>query len=236
MSRTLAQLRTLQTEFMAMDLDNSSSEAPTSAQQLLQLNFALRKISRRMFLVDSLLTFTPVASTPIQNLRTACNKRVVQPLLVTINGIMLREAAGREYGLWSWAELMRYHPTWQTGDDGTPTLACYKGNSELILYQQPSAAVVSAAENFMVAQVLAADLSADGDVPAIPEECHEAVAYLAAVFAAKPTATEQEQWQRLGEFNRSWLEDVDEVARHNRDALQSWGSTQGYNVPDVMVL
>lgn len=240
MALTLTTLIAKQAEFLVNDLDNSAGEAPTTQQSTDQVNWALRTISRELYLFDSRITFTPTASTPIQLLRGSgvAGKRIVQPYMVTINGSPLMRCDGRNYGLWSMPELWDLNPKWQTGADGTPTLAVYKGNNELILYAPPTAAVVSAAQNYIAGQILAPDLSSSSpgtsDVPAIPEECHEAIAYLAAVLAAMPVATEGEQWKRLQEFNASWVATIDEIARENRDAMQSWGSTAGWMVPDYM--
>lgn len=240
MAYTLATLITLQAQYLSMDLDNANGEAPSDANCTIQLNQALRQISRRLYLYDPKVTFTPTASTLIQDLRASgvCSKRVVQPYRVTINGNPLLDCAGRDYGLWSEAELWRRNPKWQTAADGVPSLAVYSGNGKLILHQPPTAAVVSDAENFIAGQVLAADLSSatpgTTDIPGIPEEAHEAIAYLAAIIAANPVATEKEQWKRLEVFNASWISTIDTIARENRDAMQSWGSTAGYRVPDYM--
>lgn len=235
MSVTLANLRTLQTNFMSMDLDNYVGESPSSAEQTTQLNWAQRTIARRLFMVDAKVTFTPVFGDGlIQNIRTACSKRVIQPFSVTINGNPLWNCAGNEIGLWSLAELFRYNPKWQTASAGTPTAAVYKGNGELILYLPPTSTVISDGNNFICGQVLPAEMSTDGSAPSIPEECHECLAYLAAVYAAMPMATEAEMWKRIEAFNGSWVRIVDEIAKENRDALQAWGSTTGYAVNDWM--
>lgn len=235
MSLTLADLRTLQTNFMSLDLDNYVGESPSSSDQNTQINWALRIVSKRLFLVDSKITFTPTADAVIQSLRASgvCGKRVVEPFRVTINGNMLWNCAQREYGLWSLAELERYHPKWQTDSSGTPTIAVYKGNNELILYLPPTSAVVSAAQNYIVGQVLAPDLSGT-DTPAIPEECHECIAYVAAILAAEPVATEAEMWNRVSVFNSRWLAVIDEIASANRASMHSWGSTAGYEIADTM--
>lgn len=232
----LAELRQLQSDFLKFDLDNYAANAAgevSAAEQNKQLNWAYRILSRRLKIYDPKVPLTLVAGEDVVDLRNttpgaknSVGRKVILPRYVIINGFALREASGREFGMWSMDELERYRPTWRTDPSAKPTKAVYYGNSKMRLHPAPSAEAVTVAGNFIAGQILPGDMADDNDVPEIPEELHEAIAYVSAVFAADPVASESEAWQRLSQFRKGyWTDLLAEIADDNERHQQSWGST-----------
>lgn len=232
---TRATLRTLQTGFMSVDLDNFYGESPSTANQNEQLNWAYRRIARKCHLVHPMVTFTPVAGQSIYSLTGSSfgGRRMVEIYNLTINGTMLRECSGVGFGLWTYREFVQRYPQWQTADNGTPTKACVYGQN-MILHAPPTSAVVTAAECYAAGQYIPADMDDDADEPDLPEEIHPAIAYLAAIYAANPVATEPEMWKRLEVFGEGWISMVDDISEQNRNSMINPGSMAGDAFSDVL--
>ena len=234
---TLATLRTMATQILQVDLDmglTSNGESPRKAEYNAVINQALRFISRRLVLLSHKVALTLTAGTLSYNLEDVTTpivgQRVIQPFSVTLNGSPLQDRWSRAYGLWGIHELERQYPGYLTAANGTPVAAAWlgrNGGANLVFNCPPSSAVVSGGSNYVSGLVIAADLASDSDVPGIPTDCHEAVAALAAVYAAIPAATEAEAWQRvqaLGKFH----EPVEYVREVN---LQAARTMSGSNNP-----
>lgn len=237
---TLAELRTLQTNFLALDLDNFAGESPSSADQNTQINWAYRRIARKCKLMHPKITMALTADTALYGLSDTAVwgtlKRMVDITHVTINGVMLRACDQRQYGLWTYREFIDRHPSWQTASSGTPTKAVQYGQN-LLLHVPPTSTVVSAGSNFVAGQYIPADLDGSTyNTPDLPEEIQPAIAYLAAIYAATPLATEPEMWTRLQAFGQGWTEMVDDIARMNMDSLADPGTMVGDSMPDVMLI
>jgi hypothetical protein len=205
----LTDLQTLQSELLSGDLDNFAGETPSGSAQTLQINWALRYISRRLVLVGYQIGLTLIASQinyDIEDVTTpVVTQRVIQPFHVVINGVPLSDRFARDFGLWSLSELQRQYPTYRGDASGTPKLACWLGRNGargLLIYPAPSAGVVSGGHNYIAGQCEAPDLVNGTDVPQIPYDCHEAVAALAAIYAAIPTISAVEAWSRLEQMGR----------------------------------
>ena len=237
---TLAELRTLQTNFLSLDLDNFAGEAPSSSDQNLQINWAYRRIARKCKLVHPKIPFTLAADTALYSLSDTAVwgtlRRMVDITQVTINGTMLRACDGVQYGLWTYREFIARHPSWQAASSGTPTKAVQYGQN-LLLHVPPTAAVVSAGNNYVAGQYIPPDLDgATYNTPDLPEEIQPAIAYLAAIYAATPLATEPEMWTRLQAYGQGWTEMVDDIARANTDSLLDPGTVIGDSMPDIMLI
>lgn len=242
MQHTLAQLRTLQASLLSFDLDNfagNSAGTVSDADRNRQINMAYQILARRLKIYDPKVTLTLYADDDVIDLRVTTgstnnkvSKRVWKAEYVIIGGNPLLDASGKEYGLWSMDELERECPGWRTASSGTPSIAAYYTSTKIRLYPKPSAA---GSNNFVSGLVIPADLSADADVPDIPEEIHEVIAFLAAVFASSPMASENEAWARLQKYEGGfWMRLVDEIAQQNENLLQTWGST--YDVHDASLM
>ena len=221
-----------------MDLDNSRGESPSTSDQNAQINWAYRLIARKCRLAaDTPLTLVQGQST--YNLRDTSTpvvgSKIIRPALVYINRRPLYDASGRDYGLWSYDELARLYPTWKQDGNNPPTKAVFYNFDKLILHPAPDAATV-AQTHAVFGQYLPNDLAADGDIPALPEEIHEAIGWLSAQLAATPACTEQEGWTRLQKFSDYWTQIIQDVADQNERVFQSWGSTKGFYTDDLVVL
>lgn len=235
---TLAELRTLQTNFLSLDLDNYAGESPSTSDQNAQINMAYRRIARKCCLIHPKIPMTLTAGTALYGLSDTTvwgsARRMVDIYQVTINGVMLRDCSGNGYGLWTYREFIARHPNWQTADSGTPSKAVTLGPN-LLLHQAPTAAVVSAGQNYVAGQYIPADLDGSTyDTPDLPEEIQPAIAYLAAIIAATPLATEPEMWTRLQAFGQAWTQMVDDIAEQNRNTLAAIGTTPGDVFADIL--
>lgn len=208
-------------------LDNYDGTSATASQKTAQINWAIRELGRRMHLYDPRIVFTltsPIASTngAMFNLRDTAgtvSRKVWKVLGVVIDNNTLRSYAGTQ-GLWALDQLNRVNPAWRTEPTGTPTRAVQLSRTRLLLSPPPSGAF---SNNFIAGYYIPASLvnsTDDGVEPDIPEELHECLAYFAAQKVAMPTATEQEQWTRLGAYKAEWEEMVNEIALQNRNIAE----------------
>lgn len=217
-----------------MDLDmllSATPESPTNADWLVVINQALRDISRRILLFSDAVTLTLTAGTFRYNLRDTTtpivSSRVLQPVSVCINGSALRDRFSRGPGLWSFYELQSQFSAYASASNGTPSAAVWLGNNgggNLLLYPPPSSTVAEGT-NTVAGLTLPTDCALSGGafpatVPAVPEEVHESIAALAAVYAALPGVTEQEAWQRVSAYSR-YGEPVDQVRSVNMATLRT---------------
>lgn len=235
---TLTSILDLRTRNLAFDLDSAYGESETLQQQVDSVNWAIRAISARIFQYDPKITLTLTAGMADYNLRDTAvvSRKIIRPFSVCINGSMLWDASRNDYGMWTLAELERRNPSWRTDTSSIPTKAVYYGGNRLLLHPTPTADVVSAGNNFISGQYLAANLTtSDGsNSPDIPEELHEAIAYYAAAHSALPNLSENEAWQRVSAYNAEWQSSADTIRRENLRAIQSWGSTAGDYTRDYL--
>ena len=235
---TLSEIRTMVTGF-GVYLDHYAADAPTATQLTASVNWSIRLMSRKLHQADLIaFTLNPIASTNgakfyIRDLVglaagpfTAATpatpvvaKKIIKPHMVFIGGSPLKNPEG-ENGLWSLSQLTDERPSWPTENSGTASIAVYLGNGRLLLSAPPSAA---GSNNYIYGEYIPTDLvvtTDDAVAPDIPEELHEALAFMTAANVATPTATEQEQWARIGQFNSNWLELADEIARQNQNDIE----------------
>ena len=238
----LSELRALLTDLLAYDLDNYQGESPSDVELNAQINWALRALSKELFLFDPKVDFKLTTGEPRYRLdsRKVVSKRVVRPLYVTIDGNKLWNAQSDGYGMWGWEEFIGQHPTWEAATNGTPTKAVSYGAREIIIHIPPTATIAAQADNYIAGQVLANDLTGIGvlDDPSdqgIPAEVHESIAYLAAIYAATPNVTEQEGYARLAAYDKSWRASVKAIRNENHRLFHS-GTTRHGLSPDYLAL
>lgn len=239
MARTLENLRDLQTEFMVLDLDNSKGESPTTGNQNEQINWSYRAICRQVGLFDPAIVLTAVAGQALYNTRDittpAVSKKVVEVKGVYINNNPLAKADGMTRGLWTLQELERIHPGWRSAANGTPYVALQQNYNVLRLFPAPTAAIVSSGNNFIAGTYLPPDMSNNSDVPDLPEELHEIIAYGAAVKAALPVVTEQEMWNRIKAYSAESIDAIRDLAAMQKRLLSDWGTIGGYPTTDYIL-
>ena len=215
--------------YLEYDVDDKYGSSPTTQQKVDSVNMAIRTMSKRIFQYDPMITFTLTAEQASYNIRDTAvvQRKIIRPYSVIINGNPLYNAANQEWGVWSLAELERIAPKWRTDTSGTPSKAVYYGNNKLVLHPKPTAQVVSDGNNYISGQYLAKNMTTSelAGEPDIPEELHEALAYLAAYYSALSHTSEEEGWHRLAQYNQEWQQFAEEVRRENMRAIQAVGST-----------
>lgn len=234
---TLATIRAMVTNFTTdFHLDNYVAASPSSAELTAQVNWAIRLFSKRTFCnFDPEITFTLTASTSLYDCRdvsapAVVSRKILLPLFVTINGAVLRSPSGRFGGLWSFSQLTRSNPGFQTEDSGTPTRAIWLPNNKMLLSVPPDADVVTAGENYIAGAYLAADMADgadDANSPDVPEEYHEVLAYMASVKAGSPRATEAEAWNSIANYDQEAWREIREMANDNHNRLMGRTENRG---------
>jgi hypothetical protein len=211
-----SELRTLTRALLAYDLDAYDIDFQSSdAKVTAVLNWALRSISIRLNLYAPSVVFTPVngsASYPLRG--TAFARRLLEVHQVIVNGEPLRDYTGRLVPM-GFFEFQTHYPLWRSQTSGKPLATAVDGDT--LVFDKPfNSATISAGSNFISGRILAPDLVSAGDIPEIPIEAHESIAYLAAVKAATPNATEQEGWTRLEAFSKAQSELINELAQRQQ--------------------
>ena len=215
-------------DHLSYDLDNYKGTAPTDAQIVAQLNWAQRTIAKRIEPFDPKITLTLVQNQDTYNLRDittpVVSKKVFRVQRVMINGGFLLTRDLRDYGLWSLDELQTYASTWITDSADTPTKAVQDG-TQLILHPKPSSTF---SNNYISGYYLPADLLDPGtsdNTPDLPEEVHEAMALLTAVYASDPVVSEAEGLARLQRYSGRAAEAIEQVALDLQDSRSPFEGT-----------
>lgn len=228
---TLSEIRTLLTNLQQLDLDNYAGTAPSNADYLLQINRALRWFANETWCCyDDKVTLTLTAAQRLYDLHDittpVVSKKIVRLDHVVINGVILRGWDGRK-GLWQMRDMLDVNPGYLAYTDGTPAYAFMRDDRFLVLSPAPTAGVVSTGSNYLGGVILPTDLSGDSDVPAIPYQYHEWIAYIAAVQSSEPMATEQETWMRLERFNKNMAGDIQKLKARSRDRMLPSNEARG---------
>lgn len=221
--------------YFGKGIPNYAGDTLTDAQALLQINRAVRLMSKKLNQWDSLIVVTLVADTRSHSLRstTVFSRKVIKPFYLVVNGDALLDASGERPGFFTVYEADRYYPDWRTRTSGQTFAAILSGNEKITYLPPPSSTVVSAGQNYLAGTYLAADLTALSETPDIPEEFHECLAAMSATFAGGMNG-EGEIWNRIQAINADWPDMVMDHAQMNTNAYQDWGSTSGYAQPDYM--
>lgn len=237
----LSEMRTMLGRLLAADLDNMAGESPDSAELTSQINYAIRAVSEEIYQLDPSITLTLTAETGSYNLRSSSvvSRKVIEPVVVVINGNPLWAASRKKYGMWTMTEIQDPNigtSKWRDTSSGTCTRAVVMDRT-LYLWPKPNAAVVSDGSNYIMGQYLAADLVDgvdDDSSPDLPEEVHEAVVRLAAIFASDPSVSESEAIARIGRYESRAMQAIQKTKDRNRRQAQSWGTVTGSRIPDYI--
>lgn len=229
MQLTLQQIITKAQTLLSVHLD--SYVAPTdTADWITIVNQAQSKLGRDAYLVDLSVPLTLTQNVNEYDLRgPAFGRKMVEIARVYINGWPMLSADGRGYGMYSFPEFERLLPIWQvqTGPATSSGLsaACQYG-TKLLLAPNVSATVAGYTTNFVAGHYIPADLTLAqlNSVPEIQEELHFPMAYLAAYYAAEPSASADVQQRMLAEYNSQYQVIVDRINRDNRSALYYIGT------------
>lgn len=213
----------MRTNFLKFDLDSFQGESESEADAIQCLNYALRRIARKIHLVDNNITLNTVTNqqdydledtaTPVCQLG-ATAVEVVRPYYVVINGTTLCGPTYRR-GVWTMEQMDVFRPAWRDEAAGIPNAAAIvRGGQYLRLLPKPSASVTSAR---ISGQYIPKALTTSDDAVQLPlpKICHEPLVYLSSVFSAIPNVSEAEGWQRLKAFNEAWMKDIEMLEREN---------------------
>lgn len=215
-----------------------NTTSPTDAQIIPFINWAIRSIARRTKQIKAYIPITLVADQNTYNLNggglvaAALANQITKIHRVYINNSVMNKPDGRTAGMWAYNEIERYNPNYRTATSGQPVAAAQFGNN-LILYPAPSSTVASGTGNFCVAEYLPTDLTISdlANSPDLPNELHEAVAYLAAIRISTPQITEDESYKRLATYTGYINETIETVKKQNEASIFDFGSTFAYNRP-----
>lgn len=204
---TLSEIRTYVTNFTTdFQLDNCLAASPSDTQLTSLVNWAIRTFSvKSLCNFDHEITLTLVANQAVYDCRdvtapAVVSRKILHPYFVTINGNPLLRPDMQSPGFWPYQQLVDYNRSYQTEASAVPSRAVWLPGNQLLLSPPPTAAVLSAGENYITANYIAANMTVvtdDSNSPDIPEEYHECLAFLAAFKAAMPRAAEQEAWASL---------------------------------------
>lgn len=221
--------------YFGKGIPNYAGDTMSDAQALLQINRAIRLMSKDLKQWDSLIAVTLVVGTRSHSIRSTnvFARKIVKPFYLVINGNPLWDASGKRFGFFTIHEADRYYPDWRTRTEDTTFAAILSGNEKITYLPPPNAAVVSAGNNYIAGTYMAADLTALSETPDIPEEFHECLAAMAATFASGALG-EGEIWNRIKAINMDWHELVQDHAAINENAFADWGSTGGYAESDYL--
>ena len=210
-------------DIQSHDLDNFQGEAPSQADSIEQVNWAMRTMARKLFLFDANITLTLVDTQAEYDLndRTTpvVSVRCIKPITVYIDQLPLKNQKG-ERGVWDWFSFEEAHPSYLSVDDAQPYLAVAMPNNKLRMYPAPDA-TAAALTNTIAGQYIPDNLTASdlsNQLP-LPEEVHEALCFMAAEKTAMPMQSEAEGWRRLAAFRQEWMTTIEEIEKQNRRAI-----------------
>lgn len=220
------------------DIADNLGANPTDAQLVPYVNWAIRSIARKIKQINVYIPITLTANQSTYNLNagvgisTTVASQVTRLHRVFINNNVINKPNGQTPGMWSYNEIERWNPSYRSQPSGQPIAAAQFGNN-LLLYPAPSSAVASGSGNYVVAEYLPAEMSASNlsVSPDLPNELHEAVAYLAAIRIQAPNITEAESYQRLNLYQSFIGDAIAEVKKQNEATIQDFGSTFGFAKP-----
>lgn len=230
-----SELITLAQNHLRYDLDAYMGQTPEDTEWVTVLNWAQRAVAKKIEPYDPAVVFTLTANTGTYNLRdlTAFTKKIHRVERVMINGNMLYTRSRQDVGLWSLGELQQFEQTWVTDPAGTPTKAV-QYDTKLILHSKPDGAY---GNNYIAGIVFPADLTDPAVAnasPDLPEETHEALALMAAIYAADPNVSESEGLGRLGRYNQRVHDTLRQVQLDFADSRSAFGGSADSYTPRFM--
>jgi hypothetical protein len=237
----LSNLRLLVSDAL-QKMESSRGKDPLAADLNGLINWAYKIIARKCCLAAK-TPITLVNNQNTYNLRDTVTPvvgvAIIRPVLVWINAngtsTALYDANQRDFGLWTIDELTRMYPSWINDGQNPPTKAVFLNFDTLLLHPTPDATTAGNSGHFVFGQYMPADLVSDSDVPALPEEIHEAIGWLAAQLATTPTASDDQAWARIAKYSEFWTQIIQEVADANERNFQAFGASHGYYFDDLMI-
>ncbi|MBS1721401.1 MAG: hypothetical protein JSS66_00170 [Armatimonadetes bacterium] len=215
---------------------------PSDEESVDQLNHALKIFGTKLAMFEPSVAVTLASGVSVYDLQdtTVFSRRILIPRSLIVNGRPLASSSATQSNLWSLQELEAQHPYWRNSGTGSPILGCWPGNRQLICWPAPTPAVVSGGSTWLSGTYIPGAIKADGtylpggfdvnyldSTPDLDDTLHEALAFLAAVLAGTPIASDQVAWRRMADYNILWTDTVEEIRRSNRNALSPFGTTRG---------
>jgi hypothetical protein len=189
----------------------------TDATKVVVLNRAQKIIARAIRFFDPKITWTLTASTAEYKMADSAvfSKEIRKPYNVYLNS--------KEITLYQLNEFLLMHKDYRWNNTaGTPTCA-YWHVGTMGLHVQPDAAAAAytcyVSGECYPAAMSAADAPALATINGLPGELHEAIAYLGAVLAGQPTASDETSLYKLGQFNNSASAIMSEVRDMNESLI-----------------
>lgn len=215
---TRAELRTLLGQLLATDNDNYADGDTATING--QINRALRYASRHIRPRFGKVTLT--VSTNDQDIPLLNTSKFARRML-SVDRIF--KSDGTPIELWP---MQRFEDgtNWRFATAGTPQMATI--TEGLVRFDRPWS---GNATLYVAGHGYYADLTDDAHIPELPDTCHEAIAYLAALLAAEPSVTEATAMNRLQMYNaRSYFELDEERQRlaHQDLDLTNYGPRQRF--------
>lgn len=225
------------------DIADDIGATATDAELVPYINWAMRSISRQIHQLKTSIPITLTADTAEYDLNGGTGtpisasdvSQVTRIHRVYINNNPLKRADWKGPGMFTFNEIERNYPGWRAAGSSTPFAAAQISN-KLFLFPKPTSTVVSAGNNYLVAEYLPKDLSTSvlTQIPDLPLELHEAVAYMAAVKLALPNIGEAEAIQRLQLYSAAIADAISEVRKQNLATIADFGSSYGWGIRQRM--
>lgn len=198
---TQAEARTRRDQLLSLSNLNRDGTAPTEAQDVVQINQAIRYIAREVPLWDPTIAFTMSANVMEYSLLDTgiVARRIKRPAWLKIDTRTLRRPDGKP-GFWTRDEFVAQYPDWQNQSAGEVRLAVWNG-TDVLIWPKPDATEAALTASF-AAEYWPADVttSDDSNQLPLPEELHDCVPYLMAHEAGLAFVTEDFDWKRLQVF------------------------------------
>lgn len=204
--------------------------AVAPADKLRDVNRAIRRISRKLFLFsaqEDLHLHTDVDKYNMENSGSNATtndvgKAMWNPQYVYIKGSILVKADRSTWGFYDWKEFLTVAPHWwdqSLNAPGEPTMATWLNTMTLLLHPAPNQETVDDTDNYIAGFYMADDLSInealDNTPDDFPVEVHESIGIMAAILKVHSGLGAREQWQVFQTMAASEAELVKEIGTAN---------------------
>lgn len=199
---------------LGYDLDNYAGETPSTADQYDQINFAARTVARHVHHSRAGVALTVTSNVFQYSLHgSAFSQPMIEVWNVINNGTMLVDYLGQP-GLHSYQEMNKEFPGWQTGSVSgalsTVVAACQVG-TELWLYKKPT----GGGTLYVDGRCLPVKMTSGSDVSELHIDLHEAIVDIAAIYAADPSASDNQAIARLQSYSQRSYQTLSDVREEN---------------------
>lgn len=215
----LSAIRALFTQLLITDLDNYAGDTPSTSDLNAQINRAIRIISEHVRPEWGKVALT--ISTNDQEIPFGSSKFARK--MMSLSHIF--KSANSQILIYNPQQFERM-TDWRFASSGTPGLATVHNNT--LRFDRPWA---SGTTLYVQGEGFYAPLVNDAEEPEFDEYAHEAVAYLAAVIAAKPSVTESTAMARLQMYSQEWFNTIDGLRKQvgeQRHDLSNVGPSQAW--------